>query len=186
MRTVELIYNVVVNIYTLKRSAVLEFYGAQGRPVFIEVEDDEDVEVGYTYDKNLGFSKPSIVEFPPEPAQSITKADVIDWTERQLQAALVDIPETERTSWDIQVQEANALLAGQSIATPFINSQSTITGETREELAQKVLQKTAELAVFTGLVVGVRRKFIHLLEQGLNEPVFIGALDLALQQALGG
>jgi hypothetical protein len=117
---------------------------------------------------------------------SITREEVVAWAESKLQAMISDIPLTERTTWPDQIREAEIVLSEGTGPTPFIDSQAAVKGETRLELAQKIKGKAALLLQGSGVIVAIRREYLDLIEQGLTEPVFIGSLDLALQQALGG
>jgi hypothetical protein len=109
---------------------------------------------------------------------------VVAWAGQQIEEAMADIPAQERLSWDTQVAEANAVLANASAETNLIATQSAITGETPVELATKIKAKAAQLAQFTGLIIGIRRNFLTAIEAGAQ--VERPALDQALAAALGG
>jgi hypothetical protein len=97
---------------------------------------------------------------------------------------MADIPSQERLSWDTQVAEANAVLANAEAETNLIATQSAITGETHVKLATKIKAKAAQLAQFTGLIIGIRRNFLTNIAEGGQ--VEIADLDQALAVALGG
>jgi hypothetical protein len=120
----------------------------------------------------------------PAPIYYLTSADVVAWAGQQIEQAMADIPAQERLSWDTQVAEANAVLANASAETNLIATQSAITGETHVELATKIKTKAAELAKFTGLIIGIRRNFLTNIAAG--EQFEISDLDQALAVALGG
>jgi hypothetical protein len=120
----------------------------------------------------------------PAPIYYLASADVVAWAGRQIEQAMADIPAQERLSWDTQVAEANAVLANAEAETNLIATQSAITGETPVELATKIKTKAAELAQFTGLIIGIRRNFLTAIAAG--EQFEIADLDQALAAALGG
>ena len=120
----------------------------------------------------------------PAPIYYLTSADVVAWAGQQIEQAMADIPSQERLSWDTQVSEANAVLANAEAETNLIATQSAITGETHVELATKIKTKAAELAQFTGLIIGIRRNFLTDIAAG--EQIEISDLDQALAVALGG
>jgi hypothetical protein len=108
----------------------------------------------------------------------------VSWAGQQIEQAMADIPAQERLSWDTQVAEANAVLANAEVETNLIATQSAITGETPVELATKIKAKAAQLAQFTGLIIGIRRNFLTAIAAG--EQFEIADLDQALAVALGG
>jgi hypothetical protein len=120
----------------------------------------------------------------PAPIYYLASADVVAWAGQQIEQAMADIPSQERLSWDTQVAEANAVLANASAETNLIATQSAITGETHVELATKIKAKAAQLAQFTGIIIGIRRNFLTAIEAGAQ--VERPALDQALAAALGG
>ena len=120
----------------------------------------------------------------PAPIYYLAPADVVAWAGQKIEEVMADIPSQERLSWDTQVSEANAVLANAEAATNLIATQSAITGETHVELATKIKAKAAQLAQFTGLIIGIRRNFLAAIAAG--EQIEIADLDQALAVALGG
>jgi hypothetical protein len=119
----------------------------------------------------------------PEPAW-LTPESVVYWVEGKYQSLLAEFPEGEKASWETQVREADALLNDTEIPTPFIDSQAAITGESRLELAQKILQKSGELSAFSGLLTGIRRRTTTRIQNG--EQLLTSELETILATALGG
>jgi len=151
------------------------------------VEAPDWVQIGTAYDGEA-FAQPSPPPEPepmpePEPA-SLTAESVVWWIESKYQALLAEFPEGEKKSWDTQVKEAEALLRNSQALTPFIDSQAAITGESRAELAQKVLQKAGELSAFSGVLTGIRRQAIGRIQNG--EQLLAEDLETILAAALGG
>jgi hypothetical protein len=145
------------------------------------------VQVGTVFD-GTAFAQPSPPPEPepmpePEPA-SLTAESVVWWIESKYQALLAEFPEGEKKSWDTQVKEAEALLRNSQALTPFIDSQAAITGESRAELAQKVLQKAGELSAFSGVLTGIRRQAIGRIQN--SEQLLAEDLETILAAALGG
>ena len=65
MRTAEIVDGVVVNIYGMPRARAVEFYSGAGRRTFVELQDDVDIQVGYTYNSKAGFENPLAKPTPP-------------------------------------------------------------------------------------------------------------------------
>ena len=173
----------VTQIHSVDSIAALEAFLAERGKKDRAIAAPDWVLPGITYD-GADFVQP--VEPEPELSSNITKQDVVDWAERKLQALVSDIPITERTTWPDQIREADIVLAGGTEPTPFIDTQAAVKGETRAELAQKIKVKASLLLQASGVIVAIRRDYLERIEQGLTEPTFIGSLDLALQQAMGG
>jgi hypothetical protein len=119
----------------------------------------------------------------PEPAW-LTPESVVYWVEGKYQSLLAEFPEGEKASWETQVREADALLNETETPTPFIDSQASITGESRTGLAQKILRKAGELSAFSGLLTGIRRQAISRIQGG--EQLLSEDLETILASALGG
>jgi hypothetical protein len=145
------------------------------------IETDISVDTGSVWPIPVPEPEP---EPEPAPIYYLTSADVVAWAGQQIEQAMADIPSQERLSWDTQVAEASAVLANAEAVTNLIAAQSAITGETQVELATKIKTKAAQLAQFTGLIIGIRRNFLSSIAAG--EQVEIADLDQALAAALGG
>jgi hypothetical protein len=73
-------------------------------------------------------------------------------------------------------------MANPNAETSLIAAQSAVTGETPEVLAAKIKAKSAQLAAFSGLVIGLRRNFLTAIAGG--QQIEYSALDAALAAAL--
>jgi protein tyrosine phosphatase (PTP) superfamily phosphohydrolase (DUF442 family) len=175
MRIIHVINGFVLNSYS--GIAIEDLEAALGGMGGEFIETEIDVKAGDAW--------PIVPPPPPEISPSITKSDVITWAESKLQDAIKEIPPTEQSTWPDQIAEAALVLSGGTAPTPFISSQCAISGESIEDLALKIQAKAGELLAYSGVIVGIRRKYLSLIDNGLTEPVFIGSLDLELQQALG-
>ena len=176
----------VTAIHSSESIAELEAFLAARDIEARAVEAPPWVQIGTAYD-GTDFVEPAPEPEPePEPAPIyyLTSADVVSWAGQQIEQAMADIPAQERLSWDTQVSEANAVLANAEAETNLIATQSAITGETPVELATKIKTKAAQLAQFTGLIIGIRRNFLTDIAAG--EQIEISDLDQALAVALGG
>jgi hypothetical protein len=175
----------VAVIHSSESVATLEaFFVARGIEARA-VEAPDWVQIGTAYN-GTAFSQPSPAPEPapePEPAW-LTPESVTWWIDGQYQALLAEFPEGEKTSWDTQLKEAEALLGDPQASTPFIDAQAAVTGETRAALGQKILQQAGELSAFSGLLTGIRRQAIARIQDG--EPLLTEDLELILAIALGG
>lgn len=146
--------------------------GGQGGEFF---ETDSDVKTGSEW------PLPEPVESEPEPEPEpyyLKPRDVVSWAGQKIEEAMADIPSQERLTWDTQVEEAQAVLRDSGGLTILLSAQSSVTNESVEDLASKVLQKAAELSAFSGFVIGIRRTFLSRIEAG--EEIEVEALDAAL------
>jgi hypothetical protein len=171
----------VTAIHSSESIAELEAFLAARDIEARAVEAPPWVQIGTAYD-GTDFVEP---EPAPEPEPYfITAADVVRWAGQKIEETLADIPTAERLSWDVQVAEADAVLANPSASTSLIAAQSAVTGEPAEVLAAKIKTKSAQLAAFSGLVIGLCRNFLAAISQGGQ--IEYSALDAALAAALGG
>lgn len=132
-------------------------------------------------DGGFGPAPEPVIE--PVPTPALTADQIIAWAEGKLSEAIAENPPSERLSWDIQIAEANSILAGESVPTPLIDAQAQVTGELRVTLANKVLGKRQQLALYTGVVVGLRRTFMERIK---TEALQLSDIEAAHNQALGG
>lgn len=149
-----------------------------------EYRADASAQLGEVELPDGGFGPAPVV--PPEQTEPyITPALVVDWAQRKLEAAIADIPVNERLTWEDQKREAQLILADTpSAITPLLSAQSAITGESLSLLAQKVMGKAAHLLAYSGVVIGIRRKYLDLLQINPNTQLFIGSLDAELAAAI--
>lgn len=125
--------------------------------------------------------EPVIEQYEPYISPSL----VVEWAQRKLEEAIADIPENERLTWEQQKKEAQLILANTPDAiTPLLSAQSAITGESLALLAQKVIGKASHLLAYSGIVIGIRRKYLDLLQTNPNTQLFIGSLDADLAAAI--
>jgi hypothetical protein len=179
MKIIHVLDGRIVNGYSgLTLEALQDALGGLGGEF---IETDIDVATGSAWPIPEPAPEP---EPEPAPIYYLTSADVVAWAGQQIEQAMADIPAQERLSWDTQVAEANAVLANAEAETNLIATQSAITGETHVELAAKIKTKAAQLAQFTGLIIGIRRNFLTAIAEG--EQFEIADLDQALAAALGG
>jgi hypothetical protein len=176
----------VAVIHSSESVATLEAFLAARDIEARAVEAPPWVQIGTAYD-GTDFVEPEPAPEPepePSPIYYLSAFDVVSWAGQKIEEVMADIPSQERLSWDTQVAEANAVLANAETETNLIATQSAITGETHVELAAKIKAKAAQLAQFTGLIIGIRRNFLTDIAAG--EQFEIADLDQALAVALGG
>lgn len=150
--------------------------GGQGGGFF---EIDTDISTGSEWP----IPNPVEPEPNPEPEPYYLKPkDVVSWAGQTIEEAMSDIPSQERLTWDTQVEEAKFILNDVNASTILLSAQSSVTNESVEDLAAKVLQKAGELSAFSGLIIGIRRTFLGRIEAG--EKIEVAALNSALQSAL--
>ena len=102
----------------------------------------------------------------PELVYKLVPSDVVVWAGQKIEEAMSEIPAPERLSWETQVTEASEVLNNPEAATNLIAAQAAITGETPVELAAKIKDKASQLAQFTGIIIGIRRKFLIAIAAG--------------------
>jgi len=66
-------------------------------------------------------------------------------------------PEEERSSWYIQTAQAQAVLAGASAPTPWLDACAQTRGMPRDELAQRIVALDTEFQAIHGHLTGVRQ-----------------------------
>lgn len=149
-----------------------------------EYRDDSSAQLHEIELPDGGFGPAPVV--PPEQTEPyITPALVVDWAQRKLEAAIADIPENERLTWEEQKREAQLILANTpSAITPLLSAQSAVTGEDLSLLAQKVTGKASQLLIYSGIVIAIRRRYLDLLQSNPNTQLFIGSLDADLAAAI--
>lgn len=83
-------------------------------------------------------------------------------------------PEDEQKSWPIQVQEANAILAGSSDQTPWIDAAAGTRGITRQALAHLIKAQDTAYRQFHGTLTGTRQMLRDMID---NVPAGPEAID---------
>lgn len=176
MRKAQVMDGIVVDIFDLPDLAAIE----AANPSSTFVPCGHAVERGWLCRADGVFSEPPLS--PPPSEEPLTPTAVVDWAERKLRAAIADIPEVERQTWGNQVIEARSVLESEGLATPLLSAQAAVTGESLVVLSNKVLGKSRALLAYSGAVIGVRRKYLDLLQGSIpgSRPLFTGVLDFEL------
>ena len=74
-----------------------------------------------------------------------------------------DYPDRETQTWAVQLEEAKAYLADNTVDTPFILA-ALREGETVQDYAQLIVANNAAWSNFAGSIVKLRRDFERLIE----------------------
>ncbi|MBD9530639.1 hypothetical protein IB233_03195 [Comamonas sp. CMM01] len=76
---------------------------------------------------------------------------------RQMGLITAKYPEEERSSWYIQTAQAQAVISGSAVATPWLDACAQTRGMPREELAQRIIALDAQFQGMHGFLTGVRQ-----------------------------
>ena len=106
-----------------------------------------------------------VIVAPPEPtvaeqiasALASCQAGINAECARRTAAVRADTPQDEVQSWGKQEQEARALLADPSAATPLLTAIAAARGVPLPLLAEKVVDKSDAYAIYTGALIGTRQ-----------------------------
>ena len=83
---------------------------------------------------------------------------------QRMNAVALPYPQYERESWPIQLQEAQALVADPTAATPWIDACAAQRGLECSELAQRILTKDAAYRFISGRLTGARQAHEDAIE----------------------
>ncbi|MFZ5566656.1 MAG: hypothetical protein ACOY95_06610 [Pseudomonadota bacterium] len=87
-------------------------------------------------------------------------------------------PQSERESWPVQMQEAQALLENPQASTPWIDAAAQARGLTRTELAERIAAKNAAYRIISGTLTGVRQAIEDQITAAGNDPQALAAIDV--------
>lgn len=87
-------------------------------------------------------------------------------------------PPSERESWPVQMQEAQALLADPQATTPWIDAAAQARGLSRQELATRIAAKNAAYRVVSGTLTGVRQAIEDQITAAGNNAQALAAIDV--------
>lgn len=90
-------------------------------------------------------------------SQGLTNQLTTEYEER-MRAIASSYPPSERESWPVQSQEAQAFLNDPTTPTPWIDAASEARGIDKTELAQRILGKDAMYRIISGKLSGARQK----------------------------
>lgn len=85
-------------------------------------------------------------------------------TDELLASLSVSYPDLEVASWPQQVKEAEALQADPAADAPLLDSLAAARGIEREDLAGRVLAKSAAYSAASGIIIGARQRIADLLD----------------------
>ncbi len=98
--------------------------------------------------------------------------------EARMSVIAASYPQSERESWPVQMQEAQALLASAQASTPWIDAAAQARGLTRTELATRIANKNAAYRVVSGTLTGVRQAIEDQITAAGNDPESLAAIDV--------
>ena len=98
--------------------------------------------------------------------------------ERRMQAIAAGYPPSERESWSVQTSEAYALLADDTVATPWIDATASARGLARIELAQRIVAKDAQYRVYSGTLSGGRQRIEDQIDAAGDDQAALKTIDV--------
>lgn len=93
----------------------------------------------------------------PEALRGMKLAEIRAQAEELINKAKAAASEEEVASWSKQEAEARALIQDAQTVTPLLSAMAQARGLSREELAEKVVQKADAYAATTGVILGTSR-----------------------------
>ena len=100
-------------------------------------------------------------------------------TDELLARLSVSYPDLEVASWPQQVKEAEALQADPAADAPLLDSLAAARGIEREDLAGRVLAKSAAYCAASGTIIGARQRIEDLLDAAQDADALAAVPTLA-------
>ncbi|TCP43927.1 hypothetical protein [Rhodovulum marinum] len=137
------------------------------------------------------YIEPPKPEAPPKYATAAEAlAAMVAWAEEFAAPLVRAVPAEERLSWPIKEAAARAYLAGSASSADldFLSGEATITGETLDELAAKVIARAETFRAGAAALAGLRRKVTAQIEAVEDphqyEPTLLAAAEEARATAI--
>lgn len=98
--------------------------------------------------------------------------------EARMQVIAAAYPPSERESWPVQMQEAQALLADSQATTPWIDAAAQARGLTRHELATRIAAKNDAYRLVSGTLTGIRQAIEDQITAAGTDAQALAAIDV--------
>lgn len=112
--------------------------------LILSVPDGTPVEIGQPWNVDLDAARAAKIR------EAAAACDAV------LQPLGTEYGAWERETWDVQANEADALMAAPEASTPMLDAMSSARGMDRADLAQRILRNREAWSAISGAVVGQR------------------------------
>ncbi|WP_313080418.1 hypothetical protein [Pulveribacter sp.] len=123
--------------------------------------------------------RPPFSETPQISTRDTLLAALAAEYETRMRVISANYPPSERESWPVQTQEARALLADPTAATPWIDAACAARGLDRLELAARIVAKDDTYRSIHGLLTGVRQRIEDQIDAAGEDAAALQAIDTA-------
>lgn len=98
---------------------------------------------------------------------------------KHIQVIAAGYPLSERESWPVQTEEARALEAGPTAATPWIDTAALARGLDRLVLAERIRAKDDAYRQVHGLLTGTRQRIEDQIDAAADDALALSQIDVA-------
>ena len=125
-----------------------------------------------------GVPLPAELRPAAEIAATLRQALAVEYR-RRMQVIAAGYPLSERESWPVQTEEARALEADSSAATPWIDAAALARGLDRLVLAQRIREKDDAYRQVHGLLTGTRQRIEDQIDAVADDALALSQIDVA-------